>query len=140
MTAVGRQREREIASFDDGELWCDDSATPPSNPAGWYFRERRGALPLWIGPFADADQAGAAPSSGDALRDARRYLDLWQRGAPTPRPRPALAVVAAVRTPPMPVAPPGELALGTGTAAAPVVAPKPARRRAASGQQLMLEL
>ena len=29
MAAVGRQAEREVASFDEGELWCADDALPP---------------------------------------------------------------------------------------------------------------
>lgn len=143
MAAVGRQRERDVASFDDGELWCDDSATPPTNPAGWYFRERRGAPVLWIGPFADADDARAAPFSGDALRDAMRSLDLWRRGEPAPRPRPALTVVAAVREapkPPEPVRPTGELALDGGQGAQPAAVPKPGRRRASPAGQLSFDL
>ena len=69
MAAVGRQREREVASFDEGELWCDDSAQPPLNPAGWYFRAGRGSPAPWIGPFAEAAIAHGAPFSGDPLRD-----------------------------------------------------------------------
>lgn len=140
MAAVGRQREREVASFDDGELWCDDAATPPSNPAGWYFRERRGAPPMWIGPFADPDDARAAPFSGDTLRDARRYLDLWRRGESAPRSRPALAAVPAVRDPPKPKAPVGELALDGGQGAAPAREARTGQRRAAAAQQLTLGL
>jgi hypothetical protein len=138
VAAVGRQREREVASFDEGELWCDDAATPPSNPAGWYFRERRGAPLMWIGPFADPDDARAAPFSGDPLRDARRYLDLWRRGEPAPRP--ALAVAAAVRETPKPKAPTGELTLDGGQGTAPAKASRAAKRRAPPAEQMSLEL
>lgn len=137
MAAVGRQREREVASFDEGELWCDDGATPPLNPAGWYFRTGRGSPALWIGPFADADEAREAPFSGDSLRDARRYLDLWKRGDAPPRPRPALAVVPARRERPTPP-PPDHLVLEGGQGAAPERAPKARKRRAAPAQQLTL--
>lgn len=79
-------REREVAAFDDGELWCDGEAEPASNPAGWYFRPRRGSQPCWIGPYNSADDAQSAPFSGDPLRDAQRRLIAWRRGdAPAPR-------------------------------------------------------
>ncbi len=136
MAAVGRQRERDIASFDEGELWCDDSATPPLNPAGWYFRAGRGSPALWIGPFADADDAREAPFSGDSLRDARRYLDLWKRGEPTPRPRLAPAVISAHLEPSAP--PPDHLVLEGGQGIAPEPMPKLRKPRAAPTQQLTL--
>lgn len=95
---VGK-RERQVAVFDEGELWCTDEADPPSNPTGWYFRPPGGTQLVWIGPFASDDEAMHAPFSGDALRDARRYLDLWRRGEPAPRPKP---VIAAAVAPPRP--------------------------------------
>lgn len=139
VASVGRQREREVASFDEGELWCADDAVPPLNPGGWYFRAGRGAPGVWIGPFDCAAEAGAAPASGDPLRDARKYLDRWQRGGEAP-PRPK--VVAFRRPPTLPkMAADGQFLLEVG-AAAPVLAKPPARptRRSAPAPQLVLPL
>gem|GEM_PF-5758908 len=115
--AASAKRERQVAAFDEGELWCSDEADPPLNPAGWYFRAARGSPAHWIGPFADEDEAAVAPFSGDALRDARRYLDLWKRGEPAPRPR--LALVE-----PMPASVP-ELDPAPGATLRPEPAPPP---------------
>ena len=138
MAVVGRQCDREVAAFDEGELWCDDSAQPPLSPAGWYFRAGRGSPAPWIGPFYEADDARDAPFSGDAFRDARRYLDLWRRGEPPPKPRPVLSVVAAARREPMKPRPTGELELLGGQGTAPAPTPKISKRRAARSQQLTL--
>ncbi|MFC3713681.1 hypothetical protein ACFOMD_13965 [Sphingoaurantiacus capsulatus] len=136
MTAVGRQREREIASFDEGELWCADDAVPPLNPAGWYFRVARGGV--WVGPFDGAADAGVAPASGDPLRDARKYLDRWRRGGEAPPPK----IVVFRRPPPLPpMNGDGQFELAVGAATPPPA--KPLRRpvrRAARTQQLPLSL
>ena len=55
---------RQIARFDDGELWCADDAAPPVSPGGWYFRPS-GAPVVWIGPFPTAEAAKVAPCGGD---------------------------------------------------------------------------
>lgn len=134
--AASAKRERQVAAFDEGELWCSDEADPPMNPAGWYFRAARGTPQLWVGPFADADSATLAPFSGDALRDAKRYLDLWRRGEP-----PRKAKLAIVPPAPQPAPKPEPIAESP-----PPPEPKPAappRRKAAkivSSQQLTLDL
>jgi hypothetical protein len=69
---------RQIARFDEGELWCADDAVPPVSPAGWYFRPG-GAPVVWIGPFPTAEAAKVAPHSGDPFAAARRRLDAWVR-------------------------------------------------------------
>lgn len=140
MAAIGRQSEREVVTFDEGELWCADDAVPPMSPAGWYFRAGRGSPAVWIGPFDEPGDARAAPFSGDPLRDARKYLDRWQRGdAP---PAPALRLVVPRRPAALPpVTAEGQFELAVGDPAAPM--PKPARtpsRRAARAPQLALPL
>lgn len=138
MAAVGRQAEREVASFDEGELWCADDALPPMSPAGWYFRAGRGSPAVWIGPFADAGDARVAPFSGDPLRDARKYLDRWQRGDAPP---PLRLVVPRRAAAPPPMTRDGQFELAVGAVAAPL--PKPARppsRRAARVPQYSLPL
>lgn len=70
--------DRQVARFDTGDLWCDDEASPPASPDGWYFRPRGAAAP-WVGPFATAEAAGAAPCRGDPLAAARRRLEEWTR-------------------------------------------------------------
>jgi hypothetical protein len=69
---------RRVAWFEDGELWCAEDATPPVSPAGWYLRPR-GAVVAWIGPFATAEAAAAAPDGGDPFAAARRQLAAWAR-------------------------------------------------------------
>jgi hypothetical protein len=74
---------RQIARFDDGELWCADDAAPPVSPGGWYFRPG-GAPVVWIGPFPTAEAAKVAPCGGDPLATARRRLDAWARAKARP--------------------------------------------------------
>jgi hypothetical protein len=69
---------RQVAWFEDGELWCAEGATPPVSPAGWYVRPR-GTTVVWIGPFATAEAAAAAPRGGDPFAAARRQLAAWAR-------------------------------------------------------------
>lgn len=137
MAAVGRQAAREVARFDEGELWCADDAAPPLNPAGWYFRPGRGGGATWIGPFDSDAAAGDAPFSGDALRDARVQLDRWQRRDAAPAVR-----VVWRRPPPLPpMNADGQFELGVeGRAAPPAPASRAARRRAARAQQYALGL
>src|SRR4051794_29328241 len=40
---------RQMARFDEGELWCADDAVPPVSPAGWYFRPG-GTRSQWLRP------------------------------------------------------------------------------------------
>lgn len=75
--ATADRRGREVAWFEDGDLWCSDEAVPPSNPAGWYFRPRGATQQPWIGPFRSDEAAETSAYSGDALRDARRRLEAW---------------------------------------------------------------
>jgi hypothetical protein len=58
--------DRRVALFKDGDLWHDEEASPPENPAGWYFRPH-GASAVWVGPFPTADAASSAPSRGDPI-------------------------------------------------------------------------
>jgi hypothetical protein len=138
VAAVGRQQERDIASFDEGELWCADDAEPPLSPAGWYYRPRRGAGAAWVGPFDDAAAAALAPASGDSLRDARRQLDRWRRGDEPPSPK----LVALRRPAPLPRADAaGQYELEVGAPHSPAAAPvRRARRSATRAQQLPLAL
>jgi len=69
---------RQVAWFEDGDLWCAEDATPPVSPAGWYVRPR-GTAVAWIGPFATAQAAAAAPGGGDPFAAARRQLAAWAR-------------------------------------------------------------
>src|SRR3954447_21601837 len=69
---------RQIARFDEGELWCADDAVPPVSPPGWYFRPGGSSL-VWIGPFPTAEAAKVAPCSGDPFTAARRRLEAWVR-------------------------------------------------------------
>ena len=69
---------RQIAHFEDGELWCTADATPPVSPGGWYFRLRDTPVG-WIGPFPTAEAATAAPQGANPLAAARRRLDEWAR-------------------------------------------------------------
>lgn len=138
MAAVGRQAEREVATFDEGELWCADDAVPPMSPAGWYFRAGRGAPAVWIGPFEGAGDARVAPFSGDPLRDARKYLDRWQRGdAPPP-----LRLVVPRRAAPLPpMTADGQFELDVGAVVSPAPkAPPRQGRRAARAPQYALPL
>jgi hypothetical protein len=85
---------RQMARFDEGELWCADDAVPPVSPAGWYFRPGGGPL-VWIGPFPTAEAAKVAPCGGDPFTAARRRLDAWVRAREEPRSEsPAEAEVA----------------------------------------------
>lgn len=137
--AASARREREVAAFDEGELWCSDEAEPPLSPAGWYFRAPRGTPRLWIGPFADGDEATLAPFSGDALRDARRYLEAWRRGEPPPRLK--LAVVRAAPAPGTLPDPQPRLALdGQGDPPARPTRDRRRSRRAKAPTQLSLAL
>lgn len=79
--ATADRRGREVAWFEDGDLWCSDEAVPPSNPAGWYFRPRGAVQQPWIGPFRSDEAAETSSFSGDALRDARRRLEAWAASA-----------------------------------------------------------
>jgi hypothetical protein len=72
---------RQVARFEDGELWCGDDAAPPASPAGWYFRPGGGASVPWVGPFPTAEAAEAAPCGGDPVAAARRRLAEWARAA-----------------------------------------------------------
>src|SRR3954447_3702116 len=76
---------RQMARFDEGELWCADDAVPPVSPAGWYFRPGGGSPLVWIGPFPTAEAAKAAPCGGDPFTAARRRLDAWVRAREEPR-------------------------------------------------------
>lgn len=128
---------REVRSFDEGDLWCSDDAVPPLSPPGWYFRLARSAN-CWIGPFSDAGLAEGAPTTGDPLADARRYLDRWRRGeAPPP-----LKLVPRTRPAPLPpITPDGQFELAVSTEAAAVASAAPApRRRAARAPQSQLSL
>lgn len=137
MAAVGRKAERDVARFDEGELWCADDASPALSPAGWYFRPRRSAAVPWIGPFEEAAEATAAAFSGDALRDARVQLERWRhRDAAPPvrivwrRPAPLPAMNAA-----------GQFEFTVqGTAAPPEPTDRGRRRRAARAPQYALPL
>lgn len=137
MAAVGRQAMRDVARFDEGELWCADDASPALSPAGWYFMPRRSGASVWIGPFEDEAEATAAAFSGDALRDARVQLDRWRhRAAARPvrvvwrRPAPLPAMNAA-----------GQFEFPVeGTATPPGPAEGDRRRRAARAQQYVLGL
>jgi hypothetical protein len=140
VAAIGRQSDREIATFDEGELWCADDAVPPMSPAGWYFRAGRGSPAVWIGPFERAGDARVAPFSGDPLRDARKYLDRWQRGD-APPPAPLRLVVPRRAAPLPPMTPEGQFELAVGEAAAPAARGARRRsRRAARAPQLTLPL
>src|SRR4051794_25829302 len=70
---------RQMARFDEGELWCADDAVPPVSPAGWYFRPGGGSPLVWIGPFPTAEAAKVAPCGSDPFTAARRQLDAWVR-------------------------------------------------------------
>jgi hypothetical protein len=72
---------RQVARFEDGELWCGDDAAPPVSPAGWYFRPGGGASVPWIGPFPTAEAARVARCGGDPVAAARRRLAEWARAA-----------------------------------------------------------
>jgi hypothetical protein len=72
---------RQVARFEDGELWCGDDAAPPVSPAGWYFRPGGGASVPWIGPFPTAEAARVARCGGDPFAAARRRLAEWARAA-----------------------------------------------------------
>lgn len=152
MAAAARRdgRERDVAAFDEGDLWCSDEAEPALNPAGWYFRPRRGSAPSWIGPYDSKDDAAAASFSGDALRDARRRLDDWRRGdtpsptAPMPVPPLPLAVIQPASRPApvsapatLPAQPQLELQLdGEAESSAPP-RPRERRRKRATAEQIM---
>jgi hypothetical protein len=71
---------RQVARFEDGELWCGDDAAPPVSPAGWYFRPGGASVP-WIGPFPTAEAARVARCGGDPVAAARRRLAEWARAA-----------------------------------------------------------
>jgi hypothetical protein len=75
--------DRQVAFFDDGDLWRDEEASPPDNPAGWYFRPR-GTSAVWIGPFPTADAASVAPLRGDPLKAAQRRVEEWARSRAEP--------------------------------------------------------
>ncbi len=77
--------DRRVALFEDGDLWHDEEASPPENPAGWYFRPH-GASTVWVGPFPTADAASAAPSRGNPVEVARRCLEEWRRSRTEPPP------------------------------------------------------
>lgn len=82
---------RQVTWFDDGDLWCTDDASPPVSPAGWYVRPP-GTAVAWIGPFATAQAAEAAPTGGDPFAAARRRLEAWRRGSSREeRAQPAMA-------------------------------------------------
>jgi hypothetical protein len=86
---------RQMARFDEGELWCADDAVPPVSPAGWYFQPGGGSPLVWIGPFPTAEAAKVAPCGGDPFTAARRRLDTWVRAREEPRSEsPAEAEVA----------------------------------------------
>src|SRR4051794_41754429 len=70
---------RQMARFDEGELWCADDAVPPVSPAGWYFQPGGGSPLVWIGPFPTAEAAKVAPCGSDPFTAARRQLDAWVR-------------------------------------------------------------
>src|SRR4051795_4991046 len=85
---------RQMARFDEGELWCADDAVPPVSPAGWYFRP--GGRPLvWIGPFPTADAAKVAPCGGDPFAAARRRVGAWVRARGGPESESSAEVGAA---------------------------------------------
>jgi hypothetical protein len=75
--------DRQVAFFEDGDLWRDEEASPSESPAGWYFRPR-GTSAVWIGPFPTADTASVAPLRGDPLGAARRRLEKWVRSRAEP--------------------------------------------------------
>ncbi|MDO9488698.1 MAG: hypothetical protein Q7J32_10020 [Sphingomonadaceae bacterium] len=137
MAAVSSKAERDVARFDEGELWCADDASPALSPAGWYFRPRRSGAAPWIGPFEDAAAASGAAFSGDALRDARVQLDRWRRRDAAPpvrivwrRPAPLPAMNAA-----------GQFELTVeGAATPPAPSGRGRRRRAARAPQYALPL
>ena len=83
---------RQIAHFEDGELWCTADATPPVSPGGWYFRLRDTPVG-WIGPFPTAEAATVAPQGGDPLATARRRLDEWARATAEPGAEPPVEAV-----------------------------------------------
>jgi hypothetical protein len=74
---------RQVAHFEDGELWCTADATPPVSPGGWYFRLHDTPVG-WIGPFPTAEAATVAPQGGDPLATARRRLEEWARATAEP--------------------------------------------------------
>src|SRR4051812_36972014 len=91
---------RQMARFDEGELWCADDAVPPVSPAGWYFRPGGRSL-VWIGPFPTAEAAKIATCGGDPFAAARRRLDAWVRASPDPGSEPPAAAddpAVALRT------------------------------------------
>jgi hypothetical protein len=151
-----RAADRQIARFDDGDLWRDGDADPPESPAGWYFRPRGGAA-VWVGPYPTAEAAASAPHRGDPLAAARRRLEDWRRSRrnipreaspppPRPRPRPAPPRIAAAPEPPPPEPEqPRQLALGlvapVADAPVPDARPRPRRRRAeASAKPVQVSL
>ena len=86
---------RQIAHFEDGELWCTADATPPVSPGGWYFRLRDTPVG-WIGPFPTAEAATVAPQGGDPLATARRRLEEWARATAEPGAEPPVEAVPVV--------------------------------------------
>ena len=74
---------RQVAHFEDGELWCTADTTPPVSPGGWYFRLHDTPVG-WIGPFPTAEAATVAPQGGDPLATARRRLEEWARATAEP--------------------------------------------------------